>query len=187
MAVANEGLFSVTAPEYIPQEALRAIPEHPGFVVMPPDRSAPVRGVRMAHGVQTVLYYVQKLPFEQSAVVGITFSIVYAIASANNVSFGGGKVLMEAVAAPLVSGLSSPDDSAITEDAALAAQSQDLPTSPGVIVIQELAVPVAKLAGPGGQLAAGDLALVRVRRLGDDARDTHVGDILFISMSLRNT
>jgi hypothetical protein len=183
--MANESLFYIGAGEFIPQEAMRPIPPSvgPASDLLPPDYPSPISGPRMPHAIRRSLYFVRPVPYEMTISTGITFALVYTMASTNNADLRGGtRVLMEVAAGALVSGSSHPDDAAL--EGAVAAQSQDLPTVPGTIVVQEIAVP--RPVG-GAPLGPGALALIRVRRLGDDPADTNFGDILFIGLTVRNT
>lgn len=184
--MANEGTFCIDAVEYVAHEALRPIPHDAVGVPTAPNTFIGVGGVRMSHGFQTSLYFVRLIPHELTLATGITFTLVYALADANNAYLGGGNVMLDVVAAPLVSGTSRPDESALV--GSIPAQAaMPVPTVPGTIVMQDVAAPVADLVGPGGTLASGNLALIRVRRRGDDPGDSNYGDILFISLGLRNT
>ena len=185
--MANEGMSCIGAGEFVAPEAMQTIAADPANMPAAPNIFTPVRGVRMPHGVRTSLYFVRPIPHEMTLAAGLTFTLVYALPSVNNAYLGGGKVVMDAIAAPLVSGVSHLDDTVFGNPQGIEEPSPDLPTVPGTIVVQELVAPLDKLVGPGGTLAPGGLALIRVRRTGDDPGDTNVGDILFISVGLRNT
>jgi hypothetical protein len=184
--MANEAMFAVGATQFVAPEAMRPIPADPADVPLPPAGYAPVRGVRMPHGVTTALYFVRPIPTEMTLATGLTFTLVYALASANNADLSGTPIMMDVAAVPLVSGSSHADESALAGSTP-AEGTMSLPTVPGTIVLQELAAPAADLTGAGGTLAAGNLALIRVRRRGDDPGDLNIGDILFVEVCLRNT
>ena len=138
----------------------------------------------MNHGDTRGIYLVTQIPREMIFATGAIFTLFSCIPlESGNADLTGTKVMMEVVVTPLKMGSGPLDDSAFLQSNAVAAQSNALPQSLGLSVVQEITVPVGKLGG----LQPGDVAFIRVRRMGTDAKDTNRGWIVFVMLSMRNT
>jgi hypothetical protein len=86
---------------------------------------------------------------------------------------------------PLTSGTSTPDDNATTGAfvSTTEATATSTLTTTGLAYTLSVAVPVATM----NALAAGGVAMIRIRRLGDDVADTHTGRVLLFGVDVRNT
>lgn len=111
---------------------------------------------------------------------GLTVELVLAD-DVNNPGAGKNAVFGVTIG-PITSGTSTFDESVLTSATEVTA-TVTMPATPGVMVIQAIALPVADLHG----LAAGNTALVRIRRLGSNSSDTHPGRVVMLNADVRNT
>jgi hypothetical protein len=158
--------------------------------MQPPNIVYQVAGVRAAHGVKTSIYLISRVPNAVALATGLTIEVTFSFpTNANNSDFSGTKAYLDVVAGIVTSGTTTADDSAFGAVAPIAAQTVTMPTStstgPGTLFIQSFVL--ANTTNISGSLAAGSTVFIRVRRLGDNASDTLLGDIHIVNVDFRNT
>jgi hypothetical protein len=146
-----------------------AVPESAGNPVGSPANTPVSVGLSNGLGynklVDSGAVWVNRLPATASFATGATFSLMVAD-DVNNADPG--KVARFAVT---VKKLATGTD-VIT-----------LPATAGVVLVGSVAIVAANLDGA----AAGDWVLLRVRRLGTSANDTHRGRVVLLGVEMRDT
>lgn len=144
-----------------------------------PDTFHPVAGIRLPHGAKSTIYRLVRVPLGSTLTTGVTVEVAFCIdPNANNADISGSKVFLEATIGPITSGTSILDDTVLTSCTATTAQTAALPTAVGKVFVQAIAMANAKT----NSLAVGNWALLRVRRLGDNASDTNTGIIVLLGL-----
>jgi hypothetical protein len=150
-----------------------------------PNNYSPIQGFRMPHGVKTSVY----IPIYVSATTvvstGLTVSLLMAMDPlAGNCDFtSGSKAYFGVTVTTVTSGTTIPDDSAFASSTEDVAQTATLPTVVGRLV----ALAITSATANENSFAANGWGLLRVRRLGDNALDTNLGNIVLVGVAAVGT
>lgn len=123
-----------------------------------------------------------RLPNAAALVTGLTFGLSICDDTGNPPSAGGLKSYWGVTIAPITSGTSVPDETIFAGATETFAQITH-GAAIGAVVYADIAAVVANMGG----LAAGNLALARVRRVGNNILDTHTGRVVLLRTEIRNT
>lgn len=123
--------------------------------------------------------FVTRLPSTAALATGLTFNL--HLADDPNNADPGDTVKLGITVKRLVSGT---DNLTLASAAAEQAFTQAMPAVSGKVQTKACAIANANLPA---SLAAGDLVLVRIRRLGSDAADTYAGVVLLLGVSILDT
>ena len=145
-----------------------------------PDMVKRVTGYRVPHGVKSAFYCLVHFTATSVMATGIKVDIVLAMdPNSKNADLGGTKAYFDAIASPITSGTSTPDDTALASSTAVATQTAALPTAVGVLFVHTITLPTTG----SNSLAVDTWGLIRVRRLGDSASDTNLGTLVICGIS----
>lgn len=150
-----------------------------------PNQSVPIFGHRMGSRIISSVYHVFRLANSATLATGLTFNLILSLpVNAKNADITGSKAYFDITVAGLTSGTSLVDDSVFSSYNPTSAQIT-MPTVAGTVVSQDIAVTASGNAING--LSPGGVGMIRVRRNGSSALDTNIGDVLLLSMDVRNT
>src|SRR6185503_17539715 len=139
-----------------------------------------LRGIGFRPKVVGSVYYAVRLPTAVAVGTGLSFQLLLAD-DPNNASAG--KVCKFGVTvSPLTSDTSTLDDTTLassTEDSA----SITMPSTANAVHVATITQVVAH----ENSLAAGNWALVRIRRLGSNSAETHTGTVVLLGVHAYNT
>lgn len=182
--MANTATMTLMPLDFAGVDRLTLYDQNPAGLPAPPNRVFPVAGHRMPHGLITTFFAIRRIPEEMLLTTGLTFTPVFAMPpNVNNADRNGTKAAFDVTVAPLVSGTSTPDNGSLGGATPVQIQTAALPTATNIILFQDIAVPIASMAS----LAVGNIALIRFRRLGNVATDTHLGDLVLLDLAARGT
>ena len=130
------------------------------------------------------VYFPVRIPNSAALGTGLTFSLLL---QDDVLNASAGKVaVFGATVGPITSGTSTFDENATTGPLVSCTEvtaTVTMPSTAGVLINLAIAVPIADM----NSLAAGGWAMVRLRRLGTNSSETHVGRVLLLGFDVRNT
>lgn len=142
-----------------------------------------LRARSFAPKVKTVAGAMIRVPNASALTTGLTVNLTVLDDPLNSAA---GKVAKFGVSiGPITSGTSTVDDDAVTGPLVSTTEVTGVVTLTAKGVAYNLSIAVA--AASMNALAVGGTALIRIRRLGDDAADTHAGRVLLTLVDVRAT
>ena len=141
-----------------------------------------IAGAGFPNGVTSSLLFMFRVPNAVALATGLTYNLCVTDDPLNPPSSTGLHSVWDFTIAPLTTASSKPDESP------LASSTADKATiTHGGTVGQLAFADQAQVVAHTNSLAAGSLALLRLRRLGADSGDTHDGRCVFLNLDVRNT
>jgi hypothetical protein len=150
-----------------------------------PNMYSPLQGYRMPHGVKSSVYIPIYVSATTVVTTGLTISMLMAMDPiASNCDFtSGSKAYFGVTVTAITSGTTIPDDSAFASSTEDLAQTASLPTAAGRLV----ALAITSATANENSFAANGWGLLRVRRVGDNALDTNLGNIVLVGVAAVGT
>lgn len=143
-----------------------------------------IKGSAFPPQVDSSLYYIGRVPNAATLGTGLTAEIELIDDPLNP---GPGKnVVLDVTYGPLTSGTTTPDGNVTTGAfVSTTADAATVTVPSGALVIKNQSI--ASVVAHTNSLAAGGWCLVRLRRLGTSASDTHPGRVVVFGLDVRNT
>lgn len=180
--MANESISSFGPSSGFPETGGAPVGGETQPFSLTPVGTAGMAGAGFPDNRTSTMLYLLRIPNAAALATGMTFTFTVTDDTLNPPSAGGLNSYWGVTVGPVVSGTSTPDESIVassTEDKVAITHGSTI----GTIVYADLAAVVAHMNG----LAAGGLALIRLRRLGSNALDTHNGRVVLLRFDPRNT
>ena len=181
--MATTGGIFVYAPDLAPPFGVVGLGAAANLPALP-DKHYALRGVRMPHGVKTSFYMPVYFSATTSLGTGLTVSLLLAMdPNTYNADLGGTNAFFDVTATLVTSGTTIPDDSAFASSTADTGTASTLPTAVGKLVVLTITSAVAH----ENSLAVNAWGLLRIRRLGDNASDTNLGNVDLVGVAAVGT